>query len=78
MCDHLKPPKTFYINFIVYHNIGIIYNHKQYVGISVEPNLKLKIIFVDQSFTLSFVLNTWIFIAVTTSAVYFNGELKHI
>ena len=48
-----------------------------YVAISVEPDLKLKIIFGDQSFTLSFILNSWIFIAITTNAIYFNGEVKH-
>ena len=40
-----------------------------YVAISIEPDLKFKIIFGDQSFTLSFILNSWIFIAITTTAI---------
>ena len=56
MCDHLGPPKTFYINFIVFSNsTGAIYNRM----------------------TLSFILNSWIFIAITTIAIYFNGKVKH-
>ena len=40
-----------------------------YVAISVEPDLNLKISFGDQSFTLSFILNIKIFIAMYTTEI---------
>ena len=46
-----------------------------YVTISVE---NVKIIFGDQSFTLPFILNSWIFIPITTIVIYLNDEVEHI
>ena len=51
-CDHLEPPKTFYINFIIFaESTSVIYNHMNYVAVSIISN-RVKIIFGDQSHTL--------------------------
>ena len=42
LCYHLDPHKTLYINFIIFINsIGSMYNHINYVAISIEPDLSL-------------------------------------
>ena len=59
LCDHLEPPKTFYINFIIFsESTSVIYNHRNYVAVSIISN-RVKIIFGDQSHTLkeSFAIN---------------------
>ena len=78
LCYHLEPPKTFYINFIIFsESTSVIYNHRNYVAVSIISN-RVKIIFGDQSHTLkeSFAINTWICIAVSGTTIYLDGEIN--